>query len=308
MCVICVSIFNHYFVKSHNYSSMSPYLLLLCRHERQLDTDTLLGVLKEFLAANPHLKIVLMSATMDADRFAAYWGNNTPRMHIPGFTYPVEDYTLEDVLTLTGYIPPKKGQKNKKRFNSNSGGYRGGKKSPWADSEWSDEEGGTEEIEEDSMAESAATSSSGKTNPQAPSISIEELVKRVDESNIDYDMIAILIGNLLQKKMPNDDGSILVFLPGAPEISEAEDTLRRIVRNAPILVLPLHGGLQPKDQQRVFAKADNHVTKVILSTNIAETSITIPDCTIVIDSCREKQSSYDPNNRMPLLLGKCDDF
>ena len=67
-------------------------------------------------------------------------------------------------------------------------------------------------------------------------------------------------------------------------------------------MLPLHGGLQPKEQQRVFQSAPKGMTKVILSTNVAETSITIPDCTIVIDTCKEKQSSYDPSNRMPLLI------
>ena len=78
-------------------------------HERHLDTDILLAILKE--TRPPHLRVVLMSATMDADRFAAYWGENTPRMHIPGFTHPVKDFTLEDVLHVTGYIPPKKGKK-----------------------------------------------------------------------------------------------------------------------------------------------------------------------------------------------------
>jgi ATP-dependent RNA helicase DHX57 len=70
----------------------------------------------------------------------------------------------------------------------------------------------------------------------------------------------------------------------------------------PLDLLALHGGLQPRDQNKVFNRAPPGRTKVILSTNIAETSITIPDCTTVIDSCREKQSSYDPVNRMPLLL------
>ena len=69
----------------------------------------------------------------------------------------------------------------------------------------------------------------------------------------------------------------------------------------PLLLLPLHGGLQPREQNVVFRRAQNAV-KVILSTNVAETSITIPDCTVVIDCCREKQSSYDPVNRMPLLV------
>jgi HrpA-like RNA helicase len=56
-------------------------------HERHLDTDVLLAILKKTLPSLPKLNIVLMSATMDADRFARYWGTDTPRMHIPGFTH-----------------------------------------------------------------------------------------------------------------------------------------------------------------------------------------------------------------------------
>ena len=72
-------------------------------HERNLDGDVLMALLKQCLATTPNLRIVLMSATLDADRFAAYWGTNTPRMHIPGRTFPVTDFFLEDVLQLTNY-------------------------------------------------------------------------------------------------------------------------------------------------------------------------------------------------------------
>jgi ATP-dependent RNA helicase DHX57 len=103
-------------------------------------------------------------------------------------------------------------------------------------------------------------------------------------------------------KNKEDDGSILVFLPGAPEISLAANIIRRITKEMMVELLPLHGGLQPKEQNLVFKRAAAGFTKVILSTNVAETSITIPDCTCVVDTCREKQSSYDPINRMPLLV------
>jgi len=273
-------------------------------HERHLDTDVLLGVLKESLDIYPHLRVILMSATMDADRFAAYWGNDTPRMHIPGFTHPVTDYTLEDVLELTGYVPPKNGKK-KKKYGGGGGGYGKKKQSPWADSERSDDE---KEEEDEGQSTDTTSASSRITNPQSSSsfstVPIEELVKRVDESNIDYDLLGTLVRNILNKKSRDDDGSILVFLPGAPEISKAEQTLRRILGGISGMVdlLPLHGGLQPKDQQLIFRKSPRGRTKVILSTNVAETSITIPDCTVVVDTCREKQSSYDPSNRMPLLV------
>ena len=259
-------------------------------HERHLDTDVLLGVLKAKLETTPHLKVILMSATLDADRFSAYWGPSTPRVHIPGRTFPVTDYMLEDVLAFTGYVPPKKGKK--KRF----GGFTKPRKStPWADSEKSDEE-------EDDM-ESIATETTVSTttsNTNEVQRDWEELAKRVDESNVDYDMLGQLVKKLVQTK--NDDGSILVFLSGAPEINNAINTIQRITRGMSVMLLPLHGSLQPKDQNAIFRTAPRGSTKVVVSTNVAETSITIPDCTVVIDCCREKQSSYDPVNRMPLLL------
>lgn len=261
-------------------------------HERHLDTDVLLGILKECLSRTPHLRVILMSATLDADRFATYWGANTPRLHIPGRTFPVVDFMLEDILELTGYIPPKKGKK--KSFFG--GGYHmQGNPTSWQDSERSEDE----ETEETESISTDTTLSSGK-NARVNTIPIAELVHRVDDSNVDYDMLGHLIKSLIQTK--NDNGSILVFLSGAPEINKAMNVIDKLTRGVPVDLLPLHGGLQPRDQNKVFNLAPPGRTKVILSTNIAETSITIPDCTIVVDSCREKQSSFDPVNRMPLLL------
>lgn len=246
-------------------------------HERHLDTDILLAILKKTLSSLPNLTVVLMSATMDADRFAAYWGRNTPRMHIPGFTYPVQDFTLEDVLEMTAYIPPRK----KKR------GFRLGRHQHHDDEP------------ENCDDEDVKAASSGPTECVVP---LEERLKRMDENDIDYDLIAVLLRTLLQTK--RDDGSILVFLPGVGEIDRAEKAINQILRGYSIAILPLHGGLQPDRQQQVFVPAKGGYTKIILSTNVAETSITIPDCTIVIDTCKEKQSSFDPINRMPLLLEK----
>lgn len=263
-------------------------------HERHLDSDILLGVLKDCLVRTPHLRVVLMSATLDADRFAGYWGPSTPRLHIPGRTFPVVDFMLEDVLALTGYIPPKKGKKS--FFRSNYQNQR--KPNPWADSERSDDDDEGDSTLETEGDNSVKLISSG-TNAPRHTIPIEELVKRVDESHCDFDMIGQLVKSLIQTK--DDSGSILVFMSGAPEINKAINAIEKATRGIPIDLLPLHGGLQPKDQNKIFSPARSGHTKIIVSTNIAETSITIPDCTFVIDSCREKQSSYDPVNRMPIL-------
>ncbi len=228
-------------------------------HERHLDTDVLLGILKQSKPA--HLKVVLMSATMDADRFAAFWGPKTPRMHIPGFTHPVTDYTLEQVLTMTGYVPPKK----KKKANSFGKHQNLKRQSPWDDSEKSDDE-----IEESNeIIEPMSKRILGSKSKQLP-LPVEELVKRVG-NDVDYDLIAILVRHLVESKEAGDDGSILVFLPGAPEISRAQDTIMKITKGFGMRLLPLHGGLQPKEQQLVFKAVQKGITKVILSTNVAET-------------------------------------
>lgn len=264
-------------------------------HERNLDGDVLMALLKQCLDTSPNLRIILMSATLEADRFASYWGTNTPRIHIPGRTFPVEDFYLEEVLMLTGYNPPKK---PKKRFYGSSGQQqqRQRKTTPWDDSELSDkEEHDTEEESPDTLPKEPETQSTSHGVP------LEEKIRRVDEQHIDYDLLGVLVKCLIRDGAMGNDGSILVFLPGAPEINQAKTVISRITDGMAIQLLPLHGGLQPREQNVVFRPSAN-ATKVILSTNVAETSITIPDCTVVIDGCREKQSSYDPINRMPLLI------
>jgi len=264
-------------------------------HERNLDGDVLMALLKQCLDVTPHLRLVLMSATLDADRFAAYWGNSTPRMHIPGRTFPVQEFFLEDVLTLTGYNPPKNRRRN---FNGGVHQPRPRKSTPREDSEISDK--GEDDVEE---KEDVQNDTSGETNIKSGinQVPLEERIRRVDETHIDYDLLGQLVKCLIRDKTMGTDGSILVFLPGVPEINEAKGAIIKVTSGMAVQLLPLHGGLPPKEQSAVFRPSQGYV-KVILSTNVAETSITIPDCTVVIDGCREKQSSYDPINRMPLLV------
>lgn len=231
-------------------------------HERHLDSDVLLAILKQVLPSIPHLSVVLMSATMDADRFASYWGNQTPRIHIKGFTHPVKDFMLEDVLKVTGYIPSKK----KSNTKGGSGSYQ---------IQPSFIDGDTIDSDDDDEVEDSK-------NPSI-SISLEDRVKRMDTNDIDYNLIAVLIEHILQTK--TDDGSILIFLPGAGEIERAERTIHQIIKS-PVNVLPLHGGLQPEKQNEVFLPSTKGTTKVIISTNVAGTceSNYIPDLRCSNDS------------------------
>jgi HrpA-like RNA helicase len=176
-------------------------------------------------------------------------------MHIPGFTHPVQDFMLEDVLKLTGYVPPRK---------------KGGKKSETGNYQIQpsfvdgDEVGPDGDEPDQSQPEEHPASSTS-----AP-ISLEERIKRMDVNVIDYDLLALLIQTVLQTK--TDDGSILVFLPGVGEIERTERIINQKHSMNSIQVLPLHGGLQPEKQLQVFIQAPKGVTKIILSTNVAETS------------------------------------
>ena len=99
------------------------------------------------------------------------------------------------------------------------------------------------------------------------------------------------------------EGAILVFMPGMFEIGALHAALTSDRALADRLrVLPLHSSLASSDQLRVFDRPPRGVRKVVISTNIAETSITIDDIVYVVDSGRAKENRYDPVNRLPQLV------
>ena len=100
-----------------------------------------------------------------------------------------------------------------------------------------------------------------------------------------------------------DLGSILVFLPGYDEIMQLKDALEEFASLVPLRVLALHSKLQSKDHWQVFEKPPPGVRKIILATNIAETSLTIDDVLIVIDSGKVKETAFDSMSALSLL--KC---
>lgn len=181
---------------------------------------------------------------------------------------------LEDVLSLTGYVPPRKQKKKNEKAPLHSMKPRNA--TPWADSEKSD---GESSDEADDHTDSTGVGKHRELHLPSNSIPIQELVERIDDCDLDYDLLARLVRHLVQTRN-EDDGSILVFLSGVPEINNAMESLKKVLKNHSVLILPLHGGLQSKDQRRVFQIPENGLMKIILSTNIAESSVTIPDCTI----------------------------
>ena len=216
-------------------------------HERSLDTDFLLILLRDVLAKRKQLKVILMSATLDADIFENYFRHtvSVERIMIEGRTYPVHDYYLDDVVRMTGFS-----------------GY-------------------SQDAVEHS--EQTQTSLSGTLR----SIGMQ----------INYDLVTQTVKHI-DRELAGIDGAILIFLPGTAEIDR---TLQQLHAIPNLHALPLHASLQPSEQRQVFPPAPRGKRKVIASTNVAETSITIEDVVAVIDTGRVKETMFDPENNMVKL-------
>lgn len=98
----------------------------------------------------------------------------------------------------------------------------------------------------------------------------------------------------------SDDGDVLVFMPGKDEIQRTIDAIRRGPRLAmPPVLLPLHGEMSPREQDRAFALSDYR--RVIVATNVAETSITLPNIRYVVDGGLARVARYDPERGVNAL-------
>jgi len=193
-------------------------------HERSLNIDFLLGYLREILPRRPDLKVIVTSATIDADRFAEHFASSkgkAPVIYVSGRTFPVEQ-------------------------------------------RW-----------------------------------------RPFEDSRDYglnDAIADAVDELWQD--PRQSGDILVFLPGEREIREAADHLRKHLAHQPVMrsaeVLPLFARLSQAEQERIF---DGHTgRRIVLATNVAETSLTVPGIRYVIDAGTARVKRYSFRSKVEQLL------
>lgn len=99
----------------------------------------------------------------------------------------------------------------------------------------------------------------------------------------------------------SDSGAILVFLTGLGDISKVHERLVRRLPESEAVVLPLHGSMATSNQRQIFNRPPPGVRKIVLATNIAETSITIDDVTVVVDCGVHKVMSYDTLNEIRQL-------
>ena len=219
-------------------------------HERSLNIDFLLGYLRQILPRRPDLKLVVTSATIDADRFARHFASKNgpaPVIMVSGRMFPVEqryrpfeesrEYDLNHAIAdgvdeLWRGLPP---QGRPKAEDAPSGGSDDAQRGAWG--------------------------------------------------------------------LP-PSGDILVFLPGEREIREAADHLRRHLSHQPLMrnaeVLPLFARLSPAEQDRIF---DGHTgRRIVLATNVAETSLTVPGIRYVIDAGTARVKRYSFRSKVEQLL------
>ncbi|KAI3750088.1 hypothetical protein L2E82_20713 [Cichorium intybus] len=190
-------------------------------HERTLSTDILFGLVKDIARLRPDFKLLISSATLDAEKFSDYF-DSAPIFKIPGRRFPVEiNYT----------------------------------KAPEAD----------------------------------------------------YLDAAIVTALQIHVSHPPGDGDILVFLTGQEEIETAEEILKQRTRGlggkiGELVICPIFANLPTELQAKVFKPTPEGARKVILATNIAETSLTIDGIKYVIDPGFVKLKSYDPRTGIESLL------
>jgi ATP-dependent helicase HrpB len=110
-----------------------------------------------------------------------------------------------------------------------------------------------------------------------------------------------VVARLVQRALTEAEGDVLVFLPGAPEIRRVQQALEEARDDARVQVLPLFGELAPDEQDRALRPAAAGTRRVILATNIAETSLTIEGIRIVVDSGLVRRARFDPATGMSRL-------
>jgi ATP-dependent RNA helicase DHX29 len=233
-------------------------------HERTIDSDFLLIVLRKLMLRRPELKVVLMSATVDAERFSKYL-DGAPVLNVPGRTFPVAVKYLEDAVELTGYSV-----------------FDNGIQEKFTDLD--------DEVEAPEIAVDESSRSENIKSLRGYSAKTRTTVSQIDEYRIEFELVTQLIA-----KVATDDTlvkyskAILVFLPGIAEIRQLNDLLVGNPFFADWNVYPLHSTIANEDQEAAFLVPPDGIRKIVLATNIAETGITIPDVTCVIDTGKHRE-------------------
>ncbi|KAI9032427.1 P-loop containing nucleoside triphosphate hydrolase protein [Hyaloraphidium curvatum] len=270
-------------------------------HERTADGDYLVRLLKDLLPRRPGMRVVLMSATINLAKLSAYFPL-APVVSVSGRTFPVEVRFLEEVVQRTGYVldPESEFAKRRDRVRRDMGKVevkgKGGS-SKTVKLEWEEDEEQDDDEEE--------------PDPALYSRDTRAIIRRLDKELINYDLIENLVAHICETEPEcggrDGGGAVVIFLPGLQEIRRCHSrlsTLPMLARDPDAFwLIPLHSALtgSSQDQELAFRIPPRGVRKIVIATNIAETGITIPDCSHVIDSGKVKEVRYDDRRQLTQL-------
>ncbi|OCT55019.1 putative helicase [Cladophialophora carrionii] len=250
------------------------YLILDEVHERTMDLDLLFIALRKLQKRRTGLKIILMSATVDAKKFSDYF-DGAPVLDLPGRTFPVDVKFLEDAIEATNDL----GGVNDKALVLQD-------ERPDFDESYANEKGRPIIIE-----------------PAKYSSQTQRTVASIDEYRIDYNLIAKLAACIATRpQFVKYSAALLIFMPGIGEMRRLHNLLLAMdtfSRNW--VVHLLHSTFSTEELERAFERPPPGHRKIVIATNIAETGITIPDVTAVIDTCKEKIMRFDERRQLSRL-------
>ena len=251
-------------------------------HERSLNIDFLLGHLKQILPKRPDLKVIVTSATIDANRFAQHFASSTgpaPVLMVSGRTFPVEmryrpfeeerDYGWMEALADA------------------------------VDELWVARQKTNTPSQALSIAQDGGTGSGGSESTELKEQTLESQVSTHQGPEVASQVITQVASEALPSM-----GDILVFLPGEREIRDAWGYLNaHLAKRAwtrQCEVVPLFARLTQQEQERVFQTGG--APRVVLATNVAETSLTVPGIRYVIDLGTARIKRYSYRSKVEQLL------
>ncbi|KAH9835693.1 P-loop containing nucleoside triphosphate hydrolase protein [Rhodofomes roseus] len=259
-------------------------------HERTIESDFLLIVLKSLLLDRPDLKVVLMSATVEAEKISNYFAG-TPVLYVPGRTFPVDVRYLEDAVELTKWKVTENSPYARRGYDKFSRSK--------ARNEWSEDAIPADDDDDD-------TQEKVKLEKRYSTLTANT-INLLDERLVPFDLIIRLLERICLEDPAYAaySSAVLIFMPGMGEIRRLNDLLMEhdaFSSEDRFRIYPLHSTISSEQQGAVFDIPPPGIRKIVIATNIAETGITIPDITCVIDTGKHREMRFDEKRQISRLV------